>query len=77
MQKGSNVTKETHGLLLSLKMEEGAKEGSSYENIILPQFSRARAAQPPSSQTPGETLLTSGILGSEGVIICCLKPTNF
>lgn len=38
MQNGSKVTKEAHGLLLSLKMEEGAKDGSSHENINLPRF---------------------------------------
>lgn len=38
MQKGSKMTEEAHGLLLSLKMEEGTKEGSSHENINLPPF---------------------------------------
>lgn len=66
------MAKEAHSVLQSLKMEKGAKEGSCHENISLPKFFRARAPQ-----TPSETLQTSGILGSEGVNICCLKPTNF
>lgn len=69
MQNGSKVPKEALGLLLSLKMEEGAKDGSSHENINLPQFPEQEQPSLPLHKTPSETLLTSGILGSKGVNI--------